>query len=250
MKIRYPFFSLTKLFSLLTILLSTLFIIFPSIDLAVANYFYIGEGKFIGTDTDWAHIVGKKLRPAIFFLCLSLTSLFFILLIARPSKYAHLKRRIFYFSFVLIITPGLLVNEILKRFIGRARPYKIKEFGGEAEFSPAYIVSKECSHNCSFVSGDVSFAACLLSLVFIVPARFKAFVFSLILFLILGSSYYRMAVGKHFLSDVVLAALFSIVTCFAFRQLFLGRHEDEQKVFPQINYSIPDIFKNIRKSST
>ena len=59
-----------------------------------------------------------------------------------------------------------------------------------------------------------------------------------------------MAVGKHFLSEVVLAALFSIVTCFAFRQLFLGRHEDEQKVFPQINYSIPDIFKNIRKSST
>ena len=117
-------------------------------------------------------------------------------------------------SFIVLtfaIGPGLLVNGILKEFIGRARPKNILEFGGDRLFSPAYFPSDQCAHNCSFVSGDVAFAFAFISFPLLLTGKKKKV--GLLVCLLFGKSiaFYRLATGAHFLSDTVIAGLLSIL---------------------------------------
>ena len=52
--------------------------------------------------------------------------------------------RIWAFVAVLyLLGPGLLANGLLKTFWGRARPDHVRDFGGEAPFTPAYLSPRE-----------------------------------------------------------------------------------------------------------
>lgn len=107
--------------------------------------------------------------------------------------------------------PGLLVNGILKDFWGRPRPVATDLFGGALPFVPAGEWSDACAANCSFVSGEASTIAWLFCLVPLLPRRLRAMAAASAGTAVLCSIALRVAFGGHYLSDVVLGALSTIV---------------------------------------
>ena len=126
------------------------------------------------------------------------------------------------------LIPGLLVNGIVKRLSGRARPRDVEMFGGDSAFTPVLHPAHACSTNCSFVSGEASalVTVATLAILIVVPAlpRYARRPARRIIFVTaaLGSGL-RIAFGAHFLSDVIFAASLSSLSVLAL-WLFLGMH--------------------------
>jgi lipid A 4'-phosphatase len=121
------------------------------------------------------------------------------------------------------LAPGVLVNGLLKRFWGRARPADVAEFGGLHQFTPPFPPADQCTANCSFVSGEVS-AAVALSLALLVifgasrsdwPRWMRNAGMFLAIFLPIAVSAQRIVTGRHFLSDALFAGLFTLVVAWA-----------------------------------
>jgi lipid A 4'-phosphatase len=114
--------------------------------------------------------------------------------------------------FTFALCPGLLANVILKEHWGRPRPSQITEFGGPLKFVPWWDYRGSCRHNCSFVSGEASSAFALLAPAAAIPAPWRgpAIVGALAFGTAVGVS--RMLLGRHFLSDVIFAAVFTSLT--------------------------------------
>lgn len=111
----------------------------------------------------------------------------------------------------LLIGPGLIANVLLKDFWGRPRPFETLDFGGSLAFVEAGSLAGTCISNCSFVSGEAAGAGWLLCLIFFVPspARFTL-AFPLAAISLIAPAL-RLAFGAHYLSDVVLGWLLSLV---------------------------------------
>lgn len=200
-------------FLLIVILAQAVFAAFPGIDLAISNLFANGRAGFA-----WAEGM-----PATINLVLRTSGELTVLVLALWCLWGGLSGllhridlRAWGFALLtVIIANGAIVSSLLKPYVGRARPANITEFGGSAEFSPAWQVSDQCARNCSFSSGEVSLAASLAitALVLIWPrltskkARVRA--------LMLASAYVgvvallRIGLGRHFFSDAVFSVLVS-----------------------------------------
>lgn len=123
----------------------------------------------------------------------------------------------------LAIGPGLLVNTILKDHWGRARPHQILDFGGSAHFSPALLLSDQCTRNCAFPSGHAALGFWLVAFAAVVPGRWKAptYIAAATIGLLVGVM--RIAQGAHFLSDVIAAALLVVGVNYLLKKLILDR---------------------------
>ena len=106
---------------------------------------------------------------------------------------------------VFAIGPGLLVNEVFKEHWCRPRPYQVTEFGGTLDYLPPLMkgADKEAK---GFPSGhsSVGFALVLFALIWLRRRPWlaaAAFVLALAAGGLLGLA--RVAVGGHFLSDVL-----------------------------------------------
>jgi lipid A 4'-phosphatase len=117
--------------------------------------------------------------------------------------------------------PGLIVNGILKEHWGRARPKTLLEFGGDATFSPVWWISDQCARNCSFVSGEAAGAFCLVTLVFLVRKERQPAMAIFTLSFAAVVSLTRIAVGAHFLSDVLIAWLLTLCVMIVLDRLIL-----------------------------
>ena len=201
-----------------TLVLLIFFIVFPETDQAAAAYFHTGGNGFLLRDGIAHRFVDEWIRPHIKALVILMLALACVSLGSGGRVLGWPPRAITFVVLSYAIGPGLLVNGLLKTFIGRARPKHIMEFGGDKLFSAALAPANQCASNCSFVSGDVAFAAGTLALALLLSGtrRRVAVLLSLILTAVTG--YYRMAVGAHFLSDVVLAGLFCILIALALHQ--------------------------------
>jgi lipid A 4'-phosphatase len=196
-----------------------LFALFPSVDLWVAGLFYDDQVGFALTDvavTDAFRRVIWSLTEVTAFLALAAVSAG--LIVGRPI----LRMQTRTWTFVVLtflLGPGLLVNAILKRYWGRARPADIIEFGGSSLFTPPHHWTDECARNCSFVSGEVAGAVALaIALIVILchwrdrmarPAFATLFALAFAVPFVVGLQ--RVASGRHFLSDVTLSALFVLL---------------------------------------
>ncbi len=187
------------------------FLAFPGLDLAVSGLAFDPVGGFTLRDDPGIEAVRRTLWRfglAMLGIALAMTCL-------HPwRKAARLwPTRVWVFIVVLSVSgPGLLVNGVLKSFWGRARPREITEFGGSAAYSAPFQIVDACQSNCSFVSGEAAGAAVVgLSLVILAhgtrsPAlRAAALVAGPAVAVVVAAL--RVAVGAHFLSDVVFAAI-------------------------------------------
>ncbi len=106
---------------------------------------------------------------------------------------------------------GLLVNLILKGFSGRPRPRGTDLFGGVLDFVQAGSFAGKCLRNCSFISGEASSAGWLLCLILLLPPRWRIPLGVPLAAISILMPTMRVLTGAHYLSDVVLGWLSSLV---------------------------------------
>lgn len=191
------------------ILVSFVFVVFPAIDLTVSRWFTEGSAFVLAEQPFLKGLREFGLRSPKYIIgaMLLLIGLHVIL----PKRYAFCEpHKPLFVLLSFAAGPGLVV-EILKFLIGRVRPRNLLEFGGNADFTPVWQFSAECARNCSFPSGEAAAAAAALSLLVFVPARLRwsaSIALTPVLMLI---AFNRVLFGAHFLSDVVLGWLFTML---------------------------------------
>ena len=191
---------------------SWIFIAYPSLDIATAKLFYDGAHFPIATNP-WV----EGLRNVLIWAEDGGFVLIVVLAFAsRKGPILMLTSRDWTFqALVFLLGPGLIVNGLLKRFWGRARPCMTQDFGGDAQFSKAWELADQCARNCSFVSGEAAGATALaISICMALRAnrdKMRPMLYQMgvavALLLPLVAAWQRMAVGRHYLSDVVLGTL-------------------------------------------
>lgn len=106
-----------------------------------------------------------------------------------------------------LVGPILIVNVLLKSHAGRPRPYESIPFGGTLAFVPAGDFSGACARNCSFISGEAAAAGWMLCLLPLLRGRHRRTARNLIIAASIATPLLRLAMGGHYLSDVLLGWL-------------------------------------------
>lgn len=119
-----------------------------------------------------------------------------------------------------ILGPGLLVNGLLKPNWGRPRPGNVIEFGGALPYVDWWNPGGACPSNCSFVSGEAAAAAWLFGPAMLVPAPWRPLAVGATAAFFVFTSALRIAGGAHFLTDVLLGGLASVMVLLALRAMF------------------------------
>lgn len=207
-----------------------LFAALPDLDRQVAALFY-RDGAFPAEKIRWLEVFRLGLWDvAIAGFLLSIAGFLFgalkgRLLLGLPTRLWA------FFTLLFAAAPGLLVNGILKSNWGRARPYQIDSFGGDVLFTPFWTISDQCARNCSFVSGEVSGATALAIMLVVgvwhlrhrLSPAIVATVWGISAVLPLLSSVQRMAAGRHFLSDCLMAMILTTLLAAMLYRVMVAR---------------------------
>ncbi|MDH7797928.1 MULTISPECIES: phosphatase PAP2 family protein [unclassified Beijerinckia] len=189
-------------------LVALVFGLWPQLDLDAARAFVGSDGLFIG-----ATRAGVALRYVFYVAPLALAIILLLLwLIAkrRTLRWPVPSNKAMAFMVIcLALGPGLLTNVILKEHSHRPRPFHVAEVnkGGIWPFRPWYKFDGQCQSNCSFVSGEASSSMWTLAPALMAPPPFQAAAIVGSIILTIATGLWRMALGGHFLSDVLLGAL-------------------------------------------
>ncbi|MDR0564268.1 MAG: phosphatase PAP2 family protein [Azoarcus sp.] len=186
------------------------FVLWPEFDLFFSGLFFRPETQdFAGSHNAFVLAIYKNIPvfSKIFIVCAVLA--FIGSLFLRGPKARLWRVRTGFLALALAIAPGLIVDVGLKNHIGRARPWQVAEFGGKAQFTPAFFPSDQCKKNCSFVSGHASAGFFFAAFGFLggIAARRRWTFASIALGAIFGLG--RISQGGHFLSDIVFAFYFT-----------------------------------------
>jgi lipid A 4'-phosphatase len=186
-----------------------LFLLVPGLDLATSRLFYEpGQGFVLAHWLPAVFISDLVPWVAWSIAALVIAAALWLYLVERPLWRFDRKALIFLVAAVAL-GPGLIVNTIFKNHWGRARPAQITAFGGLHHFTPAPLPAHQCVTNCSFVCGHAALGFSLVAFAFLLPpgpSRRRATAAALAFGAFIGLD--RIALGRHFLSDVVFAGLF------------------------------------------
>lgn len=207
-----------------TLAVSALFVAIPALDLWVAAQFW-DEGRGTWRGNVPAFVLLRDIaRTSTYLVATAALFMMVAAFVLRGAMASGWRVWAFLVSTVLV-GPGLIVNGFLKSQSGRARPANLSEFGGSSEFTPAYQFTDQCLQNCSFVSGEASMmAAVAIPLLALSmpqlssPGRWLAV--STGVMAMAGTGMLRVMKGRHFLSDVVLAVLFTALVALLLYWLF------------------------------
>lgn len=192
---------------MLCAVLAVVFVAFPQVDLVVSNWFYDSVEQHFYLSSHWLvdGLYQLFAKPQIVLLPVLLFLSVFCFFRYR-NKCSSKRHKKYVYAFLLsslILGPGLLVNEVLKNnSVGRARPVHIEQYGGDAQFTPAFVYSGYCQTNCSFVSGHAAVGFYFIGLAWLFRRK-HAFYLGLAIGILV--SFTRIAKGGHFLSDTVFA---------------------------------------------
>ncbi|MBA3026384.1 MAG: phosphatase PAP2 family protein [Sulfurimonas sp.] len=193
---------------LLFVVSSLVFVFFPQIDIFISNLFYDGKG-FPINGTLFEEVFYYSVKPLIIAFSLGALLIFLYNFFSKKNLFNINAKVILYLLLTLGLAPGLIVNSVLKENWERARPAQTTQFGGDKEFSPAFIVSDQEGY--SFSSGHAAGAFSLLAFALLLK-RQRTFWISVALIYGVLVSFARVSAGGHFLSDVVTS--FFLVTIF------------------------------------
>ena len=190
---------------------SLFFYLFPEVDMYVARLFYeqgvgfyLKETLLVEITYDVFKHMPKLLLPVM---------LIFIIL-GMKSSYCKIRRHLCLFALVtLLVGPGIIVHNVFKDSWDRARPRHLVEFGGDKQFTPAWVISDQCERNCSFVSGHAAMGFYAMILGWLLGSR-RWFYIGVGIGALVGLV--RVVQGGHFLSDSILAGFMVYWTIWAF----------------------------------
>jgi membrane-associated PAP2 superfamily phosphatase len=195
--------------AVLTLATLAVFALWPQIDLAVASFFYGGAG-FIG-HAPWERAARDFFRITPFVVLVAFAALYGLRRYGRAIPYAPSGRQLTFLLATMAVGPIFVVNLGLKDHAHRPRPVQTKDFGGRFEFRPWYRFDGECPNNCSFVSGEASSSFWMVAPANLAPPPLRALALAGALVFGVAASLLRMAFGGHYLSDVLLAALITLM---------------------------------------
>jgi membrane-associated PAP2 superfamily phosphatase len=203
------------------LILSVIFLLFPRLDIAFSGLFYDGTG--FPMERLPAFIALRALGNDITRIVVVVLLLVLILKLAFPDQRSLIPPRdTLFVAGTLIVGPGIIVNLIFKNNWGRPRPTDVTVFGGDHPFVGAWHMSDACASNCSFVSGEGSSAIWLVTLAVLLPLAWRRPALRTLIVLAALLSLNRIAMGGHFLSDVLLAwAMTLAVIAVAYRFLYV-----------------------------
>jgi len=189
------------------LLLAGVFTVWPQLDLWTSAQFHAADGSFVGDRYAVVRLLytGIPISGRVYaFVGLV------VLVVAfwRPHPLgARWSRRLVALTWVSLLGSGLLVNAGLKEYWGRARPVQVTQFGGQQQFSPALSPTRQCVHNCSFVSGHATSGYVLMAvgLMGSVATRRRWLWIGLAWGAVVSAA--RIAEGGHFLSDTLFAGM-------------------------------------------
>lgn len=184
-----------------------IFVTFPGIDLTVSSWYWDSAAGWRWGSHPLAEFVRKGLPAIVIGAALFVQVLYLAGKLLKQTFWGIDGRIAFYILSSLVIGPGILTNELFKAHWHRARPSQISQFGGEAHFTPPFMITDQCASNCSFVSGHAAMGFWVIAFAFLVPPpwRGKAIAAALLFGATVG--WVRILQGGHFLSDVVYAGL-------------------------------------------
>ena len=198
------------------------FAAYPLIDIEIARWFFDGEAaQFpIARNADWLSI-RKSLNwiPYLFVLPALFVLLRKIVFPGSPMPIAP--SVVLFLIGSLIAGPGIATNVVLKDNWGRPRPNHIQQFAGTADFKPWWQPGGACPRNCSFVSGEASQAYWLVAPAMLAPPPLRPAAMGAAVVFGTSVGALRVAFGRHFVSDVVFAAVITIAIVIGFYWLLL-----------------------------
>jgi membrane-associated phospholipid phosphatase len=187
------------------LVVSAVFLVWPSIDLSVSGAFYDRLDGFAASDDPGLGLLrssGSWAMVAVIAVCL----LSVIARIALPSRRSFVPPSVSLFLLSsLAVATGILVNLVLKDHWGRPRPRSVVDFGGDLPYVEVWHITRYCARNCSFVAGEASSALWLTALALVVPRPWRWPVLIVTGIYAVALSLNRIAFGGHFLSDVLLS---------------------------------------------
>ena len=146
--------------------------------------------------------------------------------LGRWRGWAPTGRAMIFLIATVAIGPGVVVNLSLKDHWHRPRPINTQEFNGHADFKPWYDDQGACRKNCSFASGEAATGFWMVAPAIVLPPPWRGFAIVAAFAFGIAASLLRMAFGGHYLSDVLLGGLVTLVIIEIARMLLWPRGED------------------------
>jgi lipid A 4'-phosphatase len=191
--------------ALFILAVSLVFLAYPGIDIWFSTLFYHPDVGF-PMNRLGAFVALRSLTEILLISAVIILIAAVVIKLLRPTRPTPIRPcDIVFLLTTLALGPGLIVNAFFKEFWGRPRPSTVDLFGGEAPFVGIWQISDSCASNCSFVSGEAAAAMWLVAVAIVAPGRWRkpALILAVVLAVLLSLN--RIAFGRHFLSDVLLA---------------------------------------------
>ncbi|HVG51378.1 MAG TPA: phosphatase PAP2 family protein [Xanthobacteraceae bacterium] len=207
-----------------------------SLDLAFSAVFFDAARQFSGARDHYV----AALRDHGFIslaVCIACVGLGVAKLLPWKTPFAIQPRISAFLVTAYVLGPGILTNAILKQHWGRPRPGAVLEFGGALPYVDWWDTAGSCLRNCSFTSGEAAAAAWLLGPAMFVPPPWRALAIGAAAAFFVFTSMLRVAMGAHFLADVVIGGLGSLLLLLALRPIF----------FPHRRWSLAIAWANVRE---
>jgi len=201
----------------LTALTLVVFALWPRLDLVVSHLFY-DAGGFIGRGAP--ERFGRDFFRVTPFVVLAIYAAPWLARRAGANlRWAPSGKAVLFLVATISIGPGLIINLGLKDHWHRPRPVQTQAFGGQSPFRPWYEDDGACRKNCSFVSGEAATGFWMVAPASILPPPWRGPAMIAALAFGVAASLLRMAFGGHYLSDVVLGGLVTLIVIEIARKL-------------------------------
>lgn len=204
------------------VLFSIFFILFPQVDLDFSSLFY--KNGFYLRGSLYESFFYRSVPIVVSTLAIGSLLIYLYNFIYKKNILKLDKKTILYIVLVLALAPGLIVNTTLKENWGRARPMDIVQFGGNKEFTPAFILSDQGGN--SFSSGHGAAAFSILGFALLLRGRKKLWI-TFALSYGVAVSFARVIGGGHFLSDNITSFFIVYLTTYALYGYFLEHKQCE-----------------------
>ena len=204
-----------------------IFAIWPGLDLAGARYFY-HDGGFFGRD-GFERLGRDFFRMTPFVVLAAYAALWLARHRGIRLGWAPSGRAVIFLIVTMAVGPGLIVNLGLKDHWHRPRPIQTQGFNGPSPFMPWYDDNGACKTNCSFVSGEAATGFWMVAPASVAPPPWRAPAIVAAFAFGFGAALLRLAFGGHYLSDVLIGGLVTLIVIEVIRRLIwpLGGSEPE-----------------------
>jgi len=189
--------------------MSAVFVLFPEIDIYFTTLFYSEESGFIYANHWLEDILYISVRYLLVVMNISALILWLYNRFNKKNILDFNGKKLLFVLLVLAIGSGLIVNALLKDNWGRARPAQTTIFGGDLNFTPAFVISDQGGY--SFSSGHSSAAFALMAFAMLAKRR-KKFWMTLAISYGFAVSLARIVAGGHFLSDIFVSFFVILIT--------------------------------------